>query len=270
MDMLSNYSLIIIFLASAVALVTAGEVGHRLGLRAVREAGVSTLESSMLGLLALMLGFTFAMALNHFDARRDAVLGEASAIGTAALRAGLLPAPHATESLHLLRDYAQVRLDITKHAPTPAELDASTARSNEIQTALWRQAKAAMAKDNAMVPTGLYIQALNETFDSQDKRLAAFRARVPSVVLMALYGISIVAIGFAAYASGLERLNWRLPIYVIAILIAVVIYLIQELDRPIIGFIAVSQQPMIDTANALEDYLVESEKNAPRPLVIQR
>lgn len=270
MDTLLNYPLIIIFLASVLALVTAGEMGHRLGLRTVREASVSTLETSVLGLLALMLSFTFAMALNHFGARHDAVLGEANAIGTAALRAGLLPAPHAAESLHLLRDYVQARLDITKRAPTPAELDASTARLNEIQTALWRQAKAAMAKDNAMVPTGLYIQALNETFGSQDKRLAAFRTRVPSIVLVALYGISIVAIGFAAYASGLERLNWRLPVYVIALLVAVVIHLIQDLDRPIIGFVAVSQQPMIDTANALANYLVEVEMSAPRPLAIQR
>jgi hypothetical protein len=47
---------------------------------------VSTLEA-VLGLLALMIGFTFAMALSRFEARRDAVLNEANAIGTTALRA---------------------------------------------------------------------------------------------------------------------------------------------------------------------------------------
>ena len=263
MDTLLNYPLIIIFLASIVALVAASEMGHRLGLRAAGEANVSTLEASVLGLLALMLSFTFAMALTRFDARRDALLNEANAIGTAALRAGLLPAPHAAESLKLFRDYVQVRLDLTKRVPTQAEFDAAIARSNEIQTALWRQAKAAMAKDNAMAPTGLYIQALNETFDNQEKRLTAFRTRVPSIVLMALYGISIVAIGFAAYASGLERRRWRLPVYVTALLVAAVILLIQDIDRPSGGFVAVSQQPMIDTANALANYVVEFEKNAP-------
>jgi hypothetical protein len=262
-DTLLSYPLIVIFLASIAALVAASEMGHRLGLRAAGEANVSTLEASVLGLLALMLSFTFAMALTRFDARRDALLSEANAIGTAALRAGLLPAPHAAESLKLFHDYVQVRLAIAKRMPTPAEFDAAIARSNEIQMELWRQAKAAMGKDNAMAPTGLYIQALNETFDNQEKRLTAFRTRVPSIVLMALYGISIVAIGFAAYASGLERRRWRLPVYVTALLVAAVILLIQDIDRPIGGFVAVSQQPMIDTANALTNYVVEFEKNAP-------
>ncbi len=180
------------------------------------------------------------------------------------LRAGLLPAPHAAESLKLFRDYVQVRLDVTKHAPTPAEFDAAIARSNVIQTELWRQAKAAMAKDNAMAPTGLYIKALNETFDNQEKRLTAFRTRVPSIVLAALYGISIVGIGFAAYASGLERRSWRLPVYIMAFLVAGVILLIQDIDRPSSGLVAVSQQPMIDTASSLANYVAEFEKSAPR------
>jgi hypothetical protein len=265
MDIVSNYPLSLIFIASIVALVAACEVGHGLGLRATGGSNVSTLEASILGLLALMLGFTFSMALTRFDARRDALLGEANAIGTAALRAGLLPAPHAGESLKLFRAYVQVRLDLTTRAPSPAELASAIARSNEIQTALWRQAKGAMAKDNAMVPTGLYIQALNETFDSQEKRLTAFHTRVPGIALISLYGISIVAVGFAAYASGLERRSWRLPVYVTALLVAAVILLIQDIDRPGSGFVAVSQQPMIDTANALEDYLLEFEKRMPHP-----
>src|SRR5262249_53666811 len=69
---------------------------------------VSTLESAILGLLALMIGFTFAMALSRFEARRAAVLEEANAIGTTALRTRLLPAPHSTESLKLLREYVQI------------------------------------------------------------------------------------------------------------------------------------------------------------------
>ncbi len=37
-----------------------------------------------------------------------------------------------------------------------------------------------MAKDSGMVPTGLYIQALNEMFDNQQKRLTAYLNRVPN------------------------------------------------------------------------------------------
>jgi hypothetical protein len=75
------------------------------------SGNVSALEQSLLGLLALMIGFTFLMALTRFEARREAVLNEANAIGTTASRAGLLPEPHRTESLKLLREYAQIRVD---------------------------------------------------------------------------------------------------------------------------------------------------------------
>jgi len=55
---------------------------------------VSALQAALLGLLALLLGFTFSMALTRFDTRKELVLEEANAIGTTYLRARLLPPPH--------------------------------------------------------------------------------------------------------------------------------------------------------------------------------
>lgn len=262
----SDYPLSAIFLDSLIALLIASQIGHRFGSRDAGEANISAIEGAILGLLAPMISFTFAMSLTRFDERRDALLNEANAIGTAALRARLLPAPHGAESLKLLRDYVQIRLDITGRVLAPAEMNATIARSNEIQEALWLQAKLVMAKDNAMVPTGLYIQALNETFDDQEKRLTALRNRVPNIVLLALYFIAVVAIGFTGYASGTAERRWRLPVYVMSFLIVAVILLIQDIDRPGAGLISVSQQPTIDTANALAAYPAEFEDNAPQRL----
>ena len=117
---LNEYQLLPIFAVSLVAILAASEIGRRVGVRIGRRGGenVPTLESAILGLLALMIGFTFAMALSRFEARRDAVLNEANAIGATALRARLLPAPHSGEVLKLLRDYVQIRLDITNRMPS--------------------------------------------------------------------------------------------------------------------------------------------------------
>jgi len=215
---------------------------------------IATLESAILSLLALMTGFTFAMALSRFEGRRDAVLNEANAIGTTALRARLLPAPHNAQALKLLREYVQVRLDITRRVPSAAELDDAIARSNAVQEALWGQALAAAAKDAGMVPTGIFIQTLNEMIDNQEKRLTAGRNRVPNIVLLALYGIAIVAGAFTGYGSGLEARRSRLPVYLTGILVSSVILLIQDLDRPNTGFITVSQQPMLDAAAGIAAY----------------
>jgi hypothetical protein len=204
-----------------------------------------------------MISFTFAMALTRFDERRVAVLNEANAIGTAALRARLLPAPQNAEGLKLFRGYVAVRLGITQHVPSPSEMRAAVVRSNQIQDALWLRAKMVMEKDSGMVPTGLYIQALNEMFDNRQKRLTAYLNRVPNIVFLALYGIAFVAIAFAGYSSGTEGRRWRLPVYTVSILVAGVILLILDIDRPGAGFVSVSQQPLIDTANAIAGYLAE-------------
>lgn len=253
---LYNYHLLPIFLASVALILAASEIGRRLGVRAAGRSGknISTLESAILTLMALMTGFTFAMALSRSEGRREAVLNEANAIGTTALRARLLPPPHRAEALRLLREYVQVRLDITQRVPSPTELSAAIARSNELQEALWQQAKAMAKKDNGLVPTGLFIQTLNEMIDNQEKRLTAARNRVPNIVLMALYGIAAIASGFTGYASGLEARRSRLPVYITGILICAVILLIQDLDRPGTGFITISQQPMIDTAASIAGY----------------
>ncbi len=253
---LADYPLPLIFVGSIVLILVAGELGHWLGLRAGDRGSqnITTLEASMLGLLALMISFTFAMALTRFDARREAVLNEANAIGTTALRARLLPSPHNTESLALLREYTKVRLDVTRRVPSPLELQTAIARSNAVQEALWQQAKAAAVKNTEMVPTGLFIQSLNELIDNHEKRLTAARTRVPNIALLALYATAVVAIAFTGYAGALEARRWRPGVYVMGILIAAMILLIQDLDRPASGFVTVSQQPMIDVAASLAGY----------------
>jgi hypothetical protein len=74
------------------------EMSYRMGLRTrvsadeASKAHINTIAASLLGILALLLGFTFSLSLQPFDSRSAAVVDEANAIGTAYLRAQLLPA----------------------------------------------------------------------------------------------------------------------------------------------------------------------------------
>lgn len=131
----------------------ATEIGRWLGTRAGDRGGeqVHTLEGVVL--LALMIAFTFAMALSRYEARRDAVLSEANAIGTTALRARLLPEPPRSETLNLLRDYVNMRLEAAKGMGSKRDFDAAVARSSEIQEALWQKAMAVAGKNQDLVPT---------------------------------------------------------------------------------------------------------------------
>jgi hypothetical protein len=79
------------------------------------------------------------------------------------------------------------------------------ARSNAIQGALWLQVKEVAAKNTGMVPTGLFIQSLNEMIDDHEKRVIALISGVPNIVLVVLYLSAIVAGAFSGYAAGWRR-----------------------------------------------------------------
>jgi len=110
------------------------------------------------------------------------------------------------------------------------------------------------AKDNAAVPTGHFIQTLNEMIDNQGKRLAALRNRVPNIVLLSLFASQPSPADSQVTQVGSIRRRIRMPVYIMGLLISVVILLILDLDRPSSGFIQVSQQPMIDTAASIASF----------------
>src|SRR5438552_6165850 len=133
---LYNYFFLVVFLIGIAIVFLASEFGWRLGTRTEGHAAsgnISALEQSLLGLLSLMVGFTFLMALTRFEARREAVVNEANAIGTTALRARLLPEPHRTETIKLLREYIRIRVEYLQQRRSLAERSDVIQRSNEIQ-----------------------------------------------------------------------------------------------------------------------------------------
>ncbi len=253
MGYLDEFPLLLVFGASFVAVLFASEIGRWLGARAKGrgEEGVATLEGAMFGLLALMLGFTFGMALSRFEERRQAVLDEANAISTTELNARLLPSPHNTESLKLLREYAQLRLTLSQHVPTLKLIDTSVARSNELQELLWQNASVGAPKADASVPAWLVFESLNQMFDAQRKRVAMLGNQVPNEVLLVLYCITALVIAFAGYAQGLRKQPSRVPVYLMGFLACIVIILIEDIETPYTGFISVSQQPLIDASARL-------------------
>ncbi|MGE0748226.1 MAG: hypothetical protein AB7K86_23395 [Rhodospirillales bacterium] len=246
----------LVLLLSIAAFLGANALGRALAARPRFRSveNVSTIHDAIVGLLSLITAFTFAMSLERYDARRQAVIDEANAIGTAALRARLLPSPHDGTSLKLLHDYTMARVVISGSIPTARELAAAIERSNGIQEKLWLEAKAVAARDNGFVPTGLYIQALNQMIDVQLARVANFRNRVPGIVMVTLYGIAFVVAGFSGYAIGLQSRRARVPAGTLSVLIAILLVLILDIDRPGEGYVRVSQQPMTDTASSIAAY----------------
>lgn len=235
-------------------LLTVGSVefGALLGRRhRTQDAGeaagfISSLAVPSMGLLALMIGFTFGMALAQFEARKTAILEEANTIGTAALRGRILPEPYASRVAPLFKEYAELRVVGRGFRLGSPSAERRLRRSAEIQEDLWREAMAAAKADPHVVPTGLFIQALNSMIDQHQARLTAGRNTVPASVFLMLAGIAAVALGFSGYGAEQAAGHHRIAMMIVAVMIGSVIMLVFDLDNPQAGFITVSQQPLLD------------------------
>ncbi|APW42463.1 DUF4239 domain-containing protein [Rhodoferax saidenbachensis] len=243
-------------LIAAALLVSLGlviELGYRVG-RARQDrvddasrAHINGLQSSILGILALLLGFTFSLALQRFDSRSEAVVQEANAIGTAYLRAQLLPAAFRSDAQALLHRYVDVRVQTgAHHLADRAELDALLAQATQLQTALWQQARrVAELEPDALAPF-LYIESLNTLIDNFSTRDAALSRHVPEVVLFLLYGTLLMAGVIVGFACGVAGHRPSMASYVMVALIVVLVFIILDLDRPRRGLIQVSQKSLVD------------------------
>jgi hypothetical protein len=252
---LGQWRLLAVFIVGLVGAIAFSEFGRALVRRQRVQKGtdLDTLETAVLAILALMIGFTFAMALSRFDARRDALMNEANAIGTSALRARLLPSPYSEEITGLLREYGEIRLSAVQNRWSGATLQNESSRLNQIREALWVTTKKVAETEKGIVPVGIFIQAVNEMLDSQGRHSFALESGVPNAVFWALYVIGAIAFLFVGYANRLQAQTLRLPVYVMAAMVSGLIVLIQDLDRPTVGFINVNQAPMVDAVRDISE-----------------
>jgi hypothetical protein len=244
----------LLFLATAALILCAAELGIRLGQATRRnnadreESG--TLAGAILGLLALLLGFSFSLALSRFDNNRAFALREANAIGSTANFALMLEEPVRSSVLHLLREYAEVRVGLGVPYD-PAKLDRDVARSLELQAALWQYAIAASVPAPQSLSVHRFVESLNEVNNLHTERLSALRYHVPGVVAVVLVTVAATGVGFTGYHAGLAGSRRRSPTMLMALLVCVVITLVADLDRPARGLIRVPVQTLIDTVNTM-------------------
>lgn len=235
-----------------VILLAGVQIGFGIGKRQAhliddRVRGVHlTLQAAMLGLLALLLGFSFAMAGARYEARKQQVIAESNAIGTLYLRASILPAHERAAVEQLIRRYVESRLDLYRAGTDIAAGEAAVGRSEAIQRELWNHADQIAEDSPNGAVNALFITALGQVIDVHATRIAALRDHVPEVILVLLVAYSTLSVGSMGYVYGLAGKRQMLMKVVFALLIVLVIMVIIDLDSPRSGLIRVSQQAMLD------------------------
>jgi hypothetical protein len=240
---------VILFLSMLLVIELGYRIGKKRSAQVTQDAKshVSAIQSSIIGILALLLGFTFSLSLQRFDERSEAVVLEANAIGTTYLRAQMLPEAVRKEMLLLLRDYVDLRVQAS-HVTLAETITRQMllAQAADKQTQIWRLAKQAVNIDPSPTITGLFIQSLNEMIDQFGARDAALNRHVPEVVLILLYCTFLIAGGIVGFSAGESNHRPSMVSYLMVALIVILVYIILDLDRPRRGLIEVSQKPLTD------------------------
>lgn len=244
-----------------VVLLAPMEAGFRIGLRkhrlnpeAERAARGDATLTSILALLGLMLAFTYAFCMSRADLRKQALLNEVNAIGTAFLRADLAPEPGRTELRKRLLDYARSRLVTLEMVRTRKRLEQVIASSLEAQAELWPATKSAVQQEGDM-PAPLkasLVAAINAVLDAHTIRIAVIYDRLPTAVLFLLLLIAAAAIAMAAYSAALRgnANRWRMSVF--AVILAALMFLILDFDMVLKGFIRISQEPVAALVREME------------------
>jgi hypothetical protein len=206
------------------------------------EADGSFMLSSVVGLLALLIGFTFSLALDRFETRRGLVLEEANAIGTAYLRTQLLHEPHRTRISQLLIEYTDNRLELARLPDNEARRLA--ARNDGLANQLWVETVAAWPTIRGMDFSSSYLDSMNTVIELNESRKISRQAKVPNAVYTVLFIYIIVSAGLVGYTRKSTRERWSALF--LFLLLTLTLMLIVDIDRPVDGGINTSQRPMED------------------------
>jgi hypothetical protein len=244
-----------VFLFTVAMVLVAIACGYRAGTirrkgsEGAPEGPVGSVVGAVLGLLAFMLAFTFSMSAGRFDTRKQLLLDEVNAIGTAALRTQLLPEPHRTECHGLLKKYVDVRVAAVQDAK---KLPESLKESEAIQKQLWTHAMALARADMNSDIGALFVESLNEVIDLHTSRVTiSLQYRIPSVIWTVLFALTVLSMGGVGFQFGiLGRYSVAVNL-ILAVSFALVVYLIADLDRATSGMLKVSQQPMVELQEKL-------------------
>ncbi len=209
---------------------------------------LGVIQGAALTLLALLIGFTFSMAVGRYDQRKAYEEEEANAIGTEYLRSGLLSDSDAVRVRQLLKEYVDQRILFytTRDLQRLEQIRESTDR---LETDLWNAVqtpvKAAPTPVAAVVATGM-----NDVLNREGYTQAAWWNRIPVAawVLMVVIAMACnILVGYnSRHHAGTRKWFFTLPA-----IVAVSLFLIADMESPRQGIIRVSAPNLISVAKSM-------------------
>jgi len=243
---------LLVFALSLFLLWFAERLGAFLQRRRRMEADVredfGVLLTATLTLLALIIGFSFSMAISRYDQRKNYEEEEANAIGTEYLRADVLPAPDAAKVRGLLKSYLDQRILFyrTRDRQQLRQIDANTA---QLQAELWTAVQTpASAQPSPVI--ALAIAGMNDVLNAQGYTHAAWRNRIPTAAWALLFVIAICCNLMVGYGTRRPEAG-AILLLILPLLVSISFFLIADIDSPRGGVIRVHPQNLVSLSQSL-------------------
>jgi len=251
MDNLLDYPLLVFalsFFTLCLSVVIGALLRRGRKLEGNTHDNYAVILAAALTLLALIIGFSFSMATNRYDQRKNYEEEEANAIGTEYVRADLLPAAKAERMRVLLRKYTDQRILFYEARDTKqlAQINAYTA---QLQAELWsvvvESAELRPAPIIALVASGM-----NDVLNSQGYTQAAWWNRIPIAAWLLMASIAICCSLLVGYDIR-DMKAGRILIPILPLIVSISFFLIADIDSPRAGAIRVNPQNIISLAESL-------------------
>lgn len=263
-------------------LAAAGEMGFRSGFRKrdlqdSYRSLVTSISAAMMGLLALLLGFTLSMGVSRWDERRAVIVNEANAVGTLWLRAGLLEEPLRDDLRETLREYTDIRIVIGGSGGDQEALRTARTKSEFLHTSIWSVVEQSSRPGHSNAVLGSVINAANELIDIHELRFASIANFLPAILFVMLISIACVALGFFAWSFGASNQGKRMANLMLGLLIGAVLLVIMDVNRPQRGRINVGIESLERVSESfaslpnirLENGSLSSSWTSPEPLGLE-
>jgi len=208
---------------------------------------LGAVEGSMLGVMALLLGFTFSIAISKFETRRQITVEEANDIGTAILRCDMYPDSVRNPLRADFKEYIETRIAYYAAGNDEEKIKQELVKAGEISDKIWKRVALHSQKPNTLAVTAQMIPAVNSMIDIVTTRDAGRISRVPRLVLWVLLALVLIS-SFVLGSDYNGKKRNKILIFCYALAMTITLDLITELDRPREGLINLNgvEQKMID------------------------
>ena len=235
--------LVVIFMIIFLLIILFYHFGYWIRTRSIQKnpdyvnKELGAINGTLLGLLGLMLAFTFGMASSRYDTRRQVIVQEANDIGTAILRTEIYPDSVKQVLQNYFRDYVDYRISFYEAGTDDQKAKEFYNKADSIGKKIWSVVAGYAKTDNITTRTSELIPALNDMIDITTTRRAASEATIPASIMYFL----VILCCCSAFLLGYDqkgRKDW-IMVLGLATMLSFTVVIIQDLDRPRSGFINV-------------------------------